>query len=330
MGVGMGAVREFVSVGVIVIGFALAAVGLTPEAQQPCGPSPGPGWVCQDGGWLPPGHPAIRPVGPAPVPPAESPDDPLGPITWGPGRELWSPVEASGPNADLITAARFGTPWAAGARVVTAPLRLSAISTAASAGQTILQAPAGATGAIVVMDNMGGMVASGTHLGYPPRVVLQDVTIQCSGPGQIGLVVRAAAVTLDRVMVVGCDIGVRFDWAVNVTIRDSLFTHNGVGLDLAGYGPSGLTGPTSITTVRVRDSRIAASWIAGVRLRHGLGVLFDNVIIEGNSGVGMLIEPAFEGAVIVATLRDVWFEANGAHLAGRVDLIRQEGMTNGY
>ena len=23
-------------------------------------PAPGPGWVCQDGGWLPPGHPLIR------------------------------------------------------------------------------------------------------------------------------------------------------------------------------------------------------------------------------------------------------------------------------
>lgn len=51
------------------IAFLLAAQ----LASAPC-PSvqPSPAWVCQDGGWLPPGHPAIRP--PAdPTPPAGAP-----------------------------------------------------------------------------------------------------------------------------------------------------------------------------------------------------------------------------------------------------------------
>lgn len=33
---------------------------------------PGPDWVCQDGGWLPPGHPSIV-AAPAPLPPAPVP-----------------------------------------------------------------------------------------------------------------------------------------------------------------------------------------------------------------------------------------------------------------
>ena len=32
-------------------------------------PVPGPDWICQDGGWLPLGHPLIRPSGEAPPPP---------------------------------------------------------------------------------------------------------------------------------------------------------------------------------------------------------------------------------------------------------------------
>lgn len=40
---------------VIVIGLVFAAASFAQVAG-----SPGPGWVQQDGGWLPPGHPAIR------------------------------------------------------------------------------------------------------------------------------------------------------------------------------------------------------------------------------------------------------------------------------
>lgn len=38
-------------------------LSVTPACQTP---APGPAWVCQDGGWLPPGHPAIRPTAPPP------------------------------------------------------------------------------------------------------------------------------------------------------------------------------------------------------------------------------------------------------------------------
>jgi len=47
----------------IVFCFALLiALSSVPSSAQTCvvPPSPGPGWVMQDCGWLPPGHPAIR------------------------------------------------------------------------------------------------------------------------------------------------------------------------------------------------------------------------------------------------------------------------------
>lgn len=48
--------------------FLLAAqLTLTPVPCAP--PQPGSSWVCQDGGWLPPGHPSIRPTQPPPPPP---------------------------------------------------------------------------------------------------------------------------------------------------------------------------------------------------------------------------------------------------------------------
>ena len=54
---------------VIVLVFALQAKA-APDGPPP---SPGPGWVLQDGGWLPPGHPAIRT---APITITPNPDAP--------------------------------------------------------------------------------------------------------------------------------------------------------------------------------------------------------------------------------------------------------------
>ena len=56
----------------------LASGGQAPASPPPTSannckpPVPGPDWVCQDGGWLPPGHPLIRPSGETP-PTAPSP-----------------------------------------------------------------------------------------------------------------------------------------------------------------------------------------------------------------------------------------------------------------
>lgn len=53
----------------------VAALGLVvlpafASAQAPCmSAQPGSGWVCVNGGWLPPGHPNIPPQTPAPAPP---------------------------------------------------------------------------------------------------------------------------------------------------------------------------------------------------------------------------------------------------------------------
>jgi hypothetical protein len=52
------------------ISLLLAAQLVTVPVCQP--PQPGPSWVCQDGGWLPPGHPNIRKA-PEPPPPPPNP-----------------------------------------------------------------------------------------------------------------------------------------------------------------------------------------------------------------------------------------------------------------
>mgnify|MGYP000844798409 CR=1 FL=1 len=47
----------------------LLAAQLTASPLACTLPAPGPAWVCQDGGWLPPGHPNIRRPEPPPPPP---------------------------------------------------------------------------------------------------------------------------------------------------------------------------------------------------------------------------------------------------------------------
>ncbi|MBK9497079.1 MAG: hypothetical protein IPO08_21710 [Xanthomonadales bacterium] len=51
---------------VVLIAFVLGVASSTAAQTTPAIPaSPGIGWVQQDGGWLPPGHPGIRPPAPA-------------------------------------------------------------------------------------------------------------------------------------------------------------------------------------------------------------------------------------------------------------------------
>lgn len=52
----------------VVVGLLVSSSPSPADAQVPVG-APGPGWVAQDGGWLPPGHPAIRVPAPVPPPP---------------------------------------------------------------------------------------------------------------------------------------------------------------------------------------------------------------------------------------------------------------------
>lgn len=57
-----------------------------PTSANGCSPPvPGPDWVCQDGGWLPPGHPLIRASGEPPPPPAPPPTSANGCIPPVPG-----------------------------------------------------------------------------------------------------------------------------------------------------------------------------------------------------------------------------------------------------
>ena len=51
---------------------AMVALVAVLALGQQAPPSPGPGWVAQDGGWLPPGHPAIRAVTSTPETPLQA------------------------------------------------------------------------------------------------------------------------------------------------------------------------------------------------------------------------------------------------------------------
>ena len=66
-------------------------------------PVPGPDWVCQDGGWLPPGHPLIRPSGQLPPTTPSPPSTPPVPA-------VVPPFECTTPDPFAETRGALGFP----------------------------------------------------------------------------------------------------------------------------------------------------------------------------------------------------------------------------
>lgn len=289
----------------------LLSVGVG-SAQGCTSTAPGSGWVCVGGGWLPPGHPGIPTGAPAPPPPSGSHPS----LAWQAPLSM-GPIETFTPPM-ILTAQQ--------ARVVS------------GAGKVFRPNSSTYRGPLVIIDGLHAMQAVGlTNHGYPPRFVVEDLMVH-GYPGQTCIELRGVNVTIERAIVAGCDDGLRIELAVNVSIRDSLFSANRRGLHIRGNGPQPgttgvLAGPITVTTVTISSTRIAGSTgPEAVLIGHGLGVLFnDQTIIEGNAGHALVVTPGWPGAAIQKVLlRDTWLEANGGGIVDHVGAVRLEGITGSW
>jgi len=288
-------------------------------------PAPGPGWVCQDGGWLPPGHPLIRPPTPAPPAPPDSLNTPS-PILFGASTPVWPPAPTEpGPNASIIEAAKRGIDLPPGDVYFTPPLRLRDIARLrGTAGRTVLKPNTPAGGPLVIIETTS---AGDYAIEYPIRQIVEGIRIACLNEYQTGIYINGGVMTLQDVTVVGCGEGLYVSFGVNIAVRDSLFVKNRVALMLLGQGPP----RPSITTVRFSGCRIRGSTMYGARIGHGLGIVFDDsTIFEGNSGTALHVEPAWPQSGISVLLRDVWFEANGTDITDPRSLVTIEGLRQRY
>lgn len=289
----------------------------TRSAASPCGsPSPGEGWVCQDGGWLPPGHPNIRKEdGTLPTPHSRNPFRAA--ITDPPRGFLDSNGTLT--QAEAYESARTGTALPASYLYFTPPLILRDVAELrGSAGRTILIPNTTAAGPLVIVETSvsGGLL----------RVLVKDLMIECRSREQTGLIINSHRITIERVAIFGCDEGINIAGTVDSVVRDSYLGSNTTGIFVMGYGPSGIWGANSVTTLRFSGLRITSN-TTGVRIGHGLGIVLDDSTILESNGTGLLIEPAFPGAAIDVLLRDVWFEANGTDIRDSIGVVRSEGIT---
>jgi hypothetical protein len=104
---------------------------------------------------------------------------------------------------------------------------------------------------------------------------------------------------------------------------------------LKGNGPASIGGPNSITTVTVSNSRCeGTTGPEAILINHGLGLVFNRVIVQGNAGAAFRVQRAssWPGARIEAVvLRDVWMEANGAGIVNPAGVaIQVEGSTGSW
>lgn len=310
----------------VVITTVFLALTTISNAQTCSSPAPGSDWVCVSGGWLPPGHPDIPTNTSTPVPAPVNTGLPrtytdiANYTTDDPGP--FAVVPYTGPNANIINAARNGTPLPSGVVYFTPPLILHNIAhLRGTAGRTVLVPYGGVS--------TGPMIKFSTSLHdpishYPRRAILEDLRIWCAGPNQIGIGVSSANFTFNRVEIMGCDVGIRFDFAVNGAVRDSLITKNGIGIIFHG-----VPNEYSITTIRLSGVRIAESREIAIWLAHGQGiVLDDSTIIEGNYGaIGIKVQPITPNSYLGMLLRDAWFESNGTNIIDPTFAIRYEGLS---
>lgn len=291
----------------------LLCLWASPVAAQCVTVQPAADWVCVNGGWLPPGYP---PVTPAPTPILPSVQPPTGTVPF------WPPTDTdpNDPNGWIMAYAKRGMALPPGDVWFTPPLRLrDTAKLLGVAGRTVLRPTTATAGVLVLIESS---LPGNLETGYPIRQVVQDLALVCASPAQVGMEIVGANLTLERVSVSGCGEGIRFTWAVNISISQSQVMWNLTGLYLVGSGPN------TVTTIRVRDSIVAGSRNAGVLVRYGLGVTFDTCIIEGNQGTGVQIVEAQPRGVDVM-LRDVWFEANGVHISDPARRVQADGTTIG-
>lgn len=287
------------------------------EGAQGCGSAnPGPGWVCVNGGWLPPGHPGIQ----SGTPPVVALPIPSPTLVYGPGFPMGEIVEFVPP---LRLAPSFFPDLLVDGQYQPGRQRL----VVSGAGKVFRAVPTpGYTGPLVVVESLGSMTVP--VLSSTAVFVVQDLTIQGIDPAQPCLQVQAHSVILERVVTTDC-VAADVLRAVDVQILDSLFARGVRGLWLRGQGPAGLDGPNSITHVRVASTRFEGfTGPEAILVNHGVGVVFDRVIVQGNHGAALRVQPAPgwpDAAIDSIVVRDSWFESNGGGLVDPLGRVRIEG-----
>jgi hypothetical protein len=295
---------------------AALLIALTVSAVQCSTPAPGPGWVCQNGGWLPPGHPAIKQ--PAPQPQATAPSaNPFRPMLAYPA----PPVSTEAvflSETQLQAHAKSGDTLPSGYIYFTPPIHLREMTALRGAGNTVLVPNTKAGGPLFVVE---------ATVYWPLRQRLEGFLLQCQSPTQTGLAISAQNVTIDEVFIYGCDEAINLSFSLNTLILNSLFSLNRVGIHAMGAGP---TPPNSLTTLRISGCRIVHSSVAALKVGHAMSLVMESTIMESNPGAGVLIAPTFPGAHISVLLRDVWFEANGRDVVDGYGVVKAEGFTRGH
>lgn len=275
--------------------------------------APGQGWVCQDGGWLPPGHPLITKPAPPPAAPSANPFRPM--LTY-PSPGISSEPAVALTEAQFQDYARSGRPLPGAYIYFTPPIRLHEITALRGSGNTVLVPNTKAAGPLFILEST---------VYWPVRQRIEGFLLQCQSNAQTGLAINAQTLTITDLVIFGCDEAINLSFSLNTDIRNTLLSANKVGIYAMGSGPNP---PHSLTTLRVSGCRIARSSIAGVKVGHAMNlVIGDSTIIESNPGTGVLIAPTFPGAHISVLLRDVWFEANGRDVVDGYGVVRSEGIT---
>lgn len=277
-------------------------------------PQPVSSWVCVNGGWVPPEMvQQQQPAPPTILAPGETIINP-------PLNELvtpWPPVTYTGPNAWIVRAAQNGEALPNGDVWFTPPLILKNVAALRGSGRTVLRPTTTAAGTLIIIQSS---LPGWDEIGYTLRTVVEDISLICGSNTQVGIAIQGAGMTFKHLTVAQCGNGMRFDWAVNISIKDSQFMKNKVGLHFTGS-------PTnSITTVRVEDS-VVSMCNTGIAVWRGLHLIFQDIILEAN-GIGLQVIPRWNRVEVL--LRDGYFESNGTHYYDPNRIIVFEGNSGVY
>lgn len=286
-------------------------LALEPQTCAP--PKPGDTWacVCIAGvgcGWVPPSHPGHPNNQPRPPQPPDNPQPPQPPTN---DPHPWRTAQNHPDNGRLVQQLEMGFALPEGDVYFRPPLILRGVSLRGVGPGTILRPSTAAAGPLVVIAS--DMPGEG-ETGYPRWIEVQNVRI-VGGAGQTCLVVNGAYQQYSRVVVSGCDIGVKFEWAVNVTFRDSRFVKGVHGWGLPAGGVATTIRCSGCSFSYYSDNAIYTGTVMGL-------ILDDSTIIEYNPGNGI-----HAGAGSDVLLRDVWFEQNGHHIYDPTRAVRMEGLT---
>jgi len=282
-------------------------------------PAPAIGWVCQDGNWLPPGHPDIRPQNPV----IADPSLPFLPTLFGGSVAIWPPPPIpEGPNKWIIERAYNGETLPPGYIGFQAPLVLRDTATLrGTGGRTYLIPNNPYTGPLIVLQTCAG---GNYELKYPMMLKLEDLFIIGTHKAQKGIVISGGNIRLQGLNIMGCGDGIYVNFGVNVAIRDCVISQCNTGINIIGMGKEA---QNSITTLRISGCRIGYNDHFAIRVRHGMGVMIDDsTTLEGNPGIALSCEPLWPEAELTVRLRDAWFEANGVDINDPTGRITREGF----